>query len=211
MTVAAIYNGSDGAATRALYARLQALCGPAGVIAMNLFRAQKASARAKVYRGGVRGRGSFRDMAYEKKNWSLQNLCAALTEHAAGLGIAWGWREDPKQAFHSWVLYVELPTGQVSFHAAARGQGPDYPRDWDGCKDASAGRIVAWVESVDASASDATLAQVVAQHEESPKPKFQRPKAKTRIPRIKRRAPVQADLFAWAACLDAPARPRRCE
>jgi len=118
-----------------------------GVIAMNLFRAQKASARAKVYRGGVRNLGSFRNLAYEKKNWSLHNLCAALVEHGAGLEITWGWREDPNQEFHRWVLYIELPTGQVSFHAAARGVGPDYLRDWDGCK-ASAERIVEWVEKV---------------------------------------------------------------
>ncbi|HEV8695811.1 MAG TPA: hypothetical protein VGQ93_16740 [Lysobacter sp.] len=147
MTVKSIYSGSDAAATRALYARLQTLCGPAGVIAMDLFRAQKASARAKVYRGGVRGVASFRDLAYEKKNWSLQNLCAALAEHAAGLGITWGWREDPAQSFHNWVLYVELPTGQVSFHAATRGLGPDYPRDWDGWK-LSAERIVEYVDKL---------------------------------------------------------------
>lgn len=159
MTVKAIYNGSDAAATRALYARLQALCGPAGVIAMNLFRAQKASSRAKVYRGGVRGVASFRDLAYEKKNWSLQNLCAALAEHGAGLGIRWGWREDPAQSFHAWVLYVELPTGQVSFHAATRGAGPDYPRDWDGCK-LSAERIIAWVETVLSSCTTASTESV---------------------------------------------------
>lgn len=148
VSIKAIYEGSDGAATRALYARLQAICGPAGVIAMNLFRAQKASSRAKVYRGGVRGLGSFRAMAYEKKNWSIQNLCAALKEHSAALGMEWGWKEDPDREFHNWVLYVDLPTGQVSFHAATRGEGPDYPRDWDGCK-ASAERIVEWVQQVD--------------------------------------------------------------
>jgi hypothetical protein len=44
----AIYHGSNGALTVDLYARLEAL-GPAGIVAMNLFRAAKASERAKVY------------------------------------------------------------------------------------------------------------------------------------------------------------------
>ena len=57
MNIHAIYEGSNGDATRALYEHLQTL-GPAGVIALNLFRAQKCSTRAKLYRGG-NGRGSF--------------------------------------------------------------------------------------------------------------------------------------------------------
>src|SRR5262245_49999554 len=61
-----IYSGSDGAASRALYDRLEA-CGPAGRLARDLFRAAKASERAKVYRGGERGRGSYKGMAYDRK------------------------------------------------------------------------------------------------------------------------------------------------
>lgn len=133
-----VYAGSDGAATRALYGRLEAL-GPAGAIAMNLFRAQKNSARAKVYRG----RG-YRDAAYDRKGWALDNLAAILAEHGAACGIAWGWGRDPEQPVHDVVLYVDLPTGQVSFHTATRGQGPDYPGQWDGVRDASPGRICSW-------------------------------------------------------------------
>jgi hypothetical protein len=59
--VALVYEGSNGDATRVLYARLEAL-GPIGAIAVNVFRAHKSSARAKVYRGGERGRGSYRRM-----------------------------------------------------------------------------------------------------------------------------------------------------
>jgi hypothetical protein len=40
-----IYEGSDGKATIALYQQLSVL-GPAGIVAVNLFRAQKCSARA---------------------------------------------------------------------------------------------------------------------------------------------------------------------
>lgn len=137
-----IYAGSDGEATKALYARLE-LLGPIGVIALNLFRAHKASARAKLYRGGVRGRGSFRSMAYERKQYGIDNLAAALSSHAEAL--AWGWAEDPKQEFHRWVLYVELPTGQVSFHTADRGDGPDFVGHWDGIKEQGSIRICRWI------------------------------------------------------------------
>jgi hypothetical protein len=136
-----VYEGSDGEATKALYARLEQL-GPVGLVAMNLFRAQKASARAKVYRGGVPGRGSYRSMAYERKQWSMDQLAAILVAHGSELGLVWGWKQDPKAEFHAWVLYVDLPTGQVSFHAARRGAGPDYTGEWDGVRDVSPARII---------------------------------------------------------------------
>lgn len=138
------YEGSDGDATRALFARLGKL-GPAGAVAIELFRAQKASERAKVYRGGGRGGPSYRRMAYDKKQWAMDNLSAALTAHAAELGIAWGWGIDPKQEFHRHVLYVELPTGQISFHAASRDDGPAHPRGWDGVPGRSADRMLRWI------------------------------------------------------------------
>ncbi len=139
-----IYHGSNGEATRALYAHL-ATIGPAGIVATNLFRACKCSERAKQYRGGVRGKGSYRSMAYDRKQWSIGNLCEALQSHAEALGISWGWKVDPRQEKHRWVLYVDLPTGQASFHAEHRGVGPDYQGQWDG-KRASAESIVGWVE-----------------------------------------------------------------
>ena len=135
MNVDAIYNGSNGDATKALYARLETL-GPAGVVALNLFRAQKCSARAKVYR-----RGAHKREAYGRKDWSLQNLCTALEQHAAALGVAWGWKEDPGQEFHCWVLYVVLPSGQVSFHSAAPKGKQRFEGDWDGSHE-SASRIL---------------------------------------------------------------------
>lgn len=137
-----VYRKSDGAMTRAFYADLERL-GPAGVVALNLFRAQKCSDRAKKYRGGIPGKGSYRDMAYQRKNWSMDNLCQVLIEHGAALGIRHGWKIDPQRSFHKWVLYVDLPTGQVSFHAERRGAGPDYAGEWDGVR-ASAERIIAF-------------------------------------------------------------------
>ena len=141
-----IYNGSDGAATTAYYNELSKR-GPIGLVAVNLFRASKCSARAKVYRGGIRGRGSFKSMAYERKNWSMSQLVAVLGKHADALGITYGWKHDPAQAFHCWVLYVDLPQGQVSFHTASRGAGPNYAGEWDR-SNASAERILAFCDQV---------------------------------------------------------------
>lgn len=134
-----VYEGSDGAKTMALYETLKAR-GPLSDIALNLFRAHKASARAKVYRGGDK-RGSYRRQAYDKKGWSIENLCRLLAERAEASGIRWGWKLDPQQAFHCWVLYVDLPDGQVSFHAAERGTGPDYDGEWDGVTNLGPTRI----------------------------------------------------------------------
>ena len=140
--VAAVYNGSNGDLTLDLYRRLNAL-GPIGNIAVNVFRAQKASERAKVYRGGTGGQ-SYRSMAYEKKRWSMTTLCEALTKHSA-LGIRWGWAVDPNQEVHRHILYVDLPTGQVSWHTDQRAAGPDYPGEWDRAVGSAPNRICAWV------------------------------------------------------------------
>jgi hypothetical protein len=104
-----------------------------GLVAMELFRIQKASSRAKVYRGG-----GFRGKAYDKKQWAMGNLCNALAELGA---LQWGWKIDRAAEFHKWVLYVDLPNGQVSFHSGERGEGPDYAGDWDGARNMSAQRI----------------------------------------------------------------------
>jgi hypothetical protein len=50
-----VYHGSNGGATRSFCVRLEK-CGQLGRIAAALFRAQKASARAKVYHGGFHRR-----------------------------------------------------------------------------------------------------------------------------------------------------------
>lgn len=137
-----VYAGSDGDATKALFTRLET-CGPLGIVAVNLFRAHKASARAKVYRGGIRGQGSFKRMAYERKQWAMDNLDVALRERDHGL--AWGWKEDAKEPVHRWVLFVETPTGQVSFHTEFRGAGPDFSGEWDGVRDQGSTRICQWI------------------------------------------------------------------
>ncbi len=148
-TVREIYDGSDGAATTAYYARLKSM-GTAGEVGMNLFRAQKSSARAKVYRGGVKtgnGKRRFKDMAYERKEWSMSNLCDILDKEAHDLGIPYGWKKDPHALMYKWVFYVDIPTGQVSFHTATRGKGPDYFGEWDGVG-MSAERIMAFCDAL---------------------------------------------------------------
>lgn len=145
--ILAVYEGNDGEATKALYARL-GNHGPAGTVAINLFRAHKCSTRAKVYRGGVRGKGSYKSMAYDRKQWSMKNLCEALSDHAETLGIVWGWGVDVEQPTHPNVLYVELPTGQVSFHAGVRGEGPTYPGEWDGIRGKGPNRICRWIMEI---------------------------------------------------------------
>lgn len=133
-----VYFGSNGLATQALYAELTAI-GPAGEIAVNCFRAVKTSDRAKRYRGR-----KYRGASYDRKSWSLENLDRLLAAHARDLGITWGWGEDAAQPTHRWVLYIDLPTGQVSFHTATRGAGPDHPSGWDRAVRQAPERICAW-------------------------------------------------------------------
>jgi hypothetical protein len=135
LRVNAVWSGSNGDATRALYSDLEAI-GQIGFVATNLFRASKNSLRAKSYR-----RRSYKGQAYDRKQWAMDNLAAALSEHAAALGITWGWGADTTQSFHSSVLYIDLPEGQVSYHTEARGDGPDYAGAWDGVRGVSDVRV----------------------------------------------------------------------
>lgn len=142
--VVQVYRGSDGQATQTMYGRIALRCGDRGQVAINLFRACKTSERAKRYRGR-----RYKDASYNTKNWAIANLCTHLARHGQALGIGWGWaidvaavkRDDPFQH----VLYVDIPTGQVSFHGRERGAGPDYLRDWDGKNGVAADRICRWV------------------------------------------------------------------
>lgn len=138
---ATIYVGSDGEATKAFYAELQA-CGVIGEIAVNLFRAQKCSSRAKVYRGG-----GFRSDAYVRKDWSIRNLTQILTTAAVEIPVVWGWKRDANTPGYEWVLYVDLPNGQVSFHCGTRHAGPDYVGEWCG-EHLSGDRIIAFCDGL---------------------------------------------------------------
>jgi hypothetical protein len=137
--ILAVYNGSNGEATRAMYERLTAI-GPRGDLAVNLFRAHKTSHRAKKYRGG-NGRGSFRGQSYDTKQWSIGNICRLLVANGEAWRYTWGWGRDEKAIGFEHVLYVDIPPGQVSYHSEYRGDGPDYSGKWDGVINAGADRI----------------------------------------------------------------------
>jgi hypothetical protein len=142
-----VYDGSNGGQTRKFCCALEKT-GQLGVIAAELFRIQKASARAKVYRGGITGRyGSvtYRTLAYKKKGQCLSILCKLLQADACGL--TWGWAYDSKQQAAKCVLYVDLPLGQVSFHSSDRFVGPNYPGKWDG-EHKSEQRILSFCDGV---------------------------------------------------------------
>ena len=137
MTANEAFDGSDAAETRSFVKRLREM-GVEGAIAAELFRCQKASTRAKMYHG------KYRNRAYARKGDSLGILCAALKSNPQ---YTWGWKLDPGENFATWVLYVELPQGQVSFHARERGDGPDYVSEWDGQHE-SEDRILAYCDSI---------------------------------------------------------------
>ena len=61
------------------------------------------------------------------------------------MGIRWGWGEDRATTGYSAVLYIDVPTGQVSFHATHRGRGPDYPGEWDGVRNQAPTRVCTFV------------------------------------------------------------------
>ena len=144
--VRAIYRGSNAAASKKLYRTLSNL-GAHGRIATELLRAQKSSSRAKSYRGciGFRGGDTYSDVAYDRKELALASLCQLLECNSCGW--TWGWKPDHAQPRAPWVLYIELPTGQVSFHCVVRLDGPDFVGDWDGTH-LSEQRILAFCESL---------------------------------------------------------------
>ena len=129
MRAESVYIQYDGAVTKRYYTILCESRGVAVVLAMKTFRAQKCSARAKVYT-----KRSYTLNAYSRKEYSMGELCKVLDVYSTNLMIRYGWKEDPTVRFAteaSFVLYVELPTGQISFHNPRRGNGPDYPGEWD--------------------------------------------------------------------------------
>jgi len=163
--VQAFTNLSDLAAVHAFLSRLRSR-GPAGELAALLFQAQRSSSEAKTWRPG--GSGSRR--RYAIKAEALAAVTQALNTHAGALGITWGWARDADvirreallrrgklgpddfenrgPAGPTWILYADLPCGQVSFHTWQRGVGPDYLRKWDGVRGASVERILQYCDTV---------------------------------------------------------------
>lgn len=146
-----VYESSNGALTLRFFRALKQR-GPWGEIATALFKAQKASKRAKKYGpyAGV-GRTSYRDLSYQRKGEALMHLCTLL--EAAVPNWSWGWKQDGATGLPAWVLYVEIATpqqyvGQVSFHSNERFSGPDYKGKWDGERGASEERIIRFCDLI---------------------------------------------------------------
>ena len=142
-----VYDGSNSGQTRKFCCALEKT-GQLGMIAAELFRIQKASARAKVYSGFITSRYgsiSHRSLAYKRKGKCLSCLCKLLQTDACGL--TWGWAYDGKQQVAKCVLYIDLPNGQVSFHSTDRFAGPNYPGEWDG-EHTSEKRILSFCDGV---------------------------------------------------------------
>ncbi len=102
--------------------------------------------------------------AYSAKETALAKAAQLL----ADLDLTWGWGEDTQACAlpvdyrpsrrPTQVLYIDLPAGQVSFHAPTRGLGPDYQGEWDGFVGRNAARIDAAIDTLvglDTSAFDA--------------------------------------------------------
>lgn len=77
-------------------------------------------------------------------DYKWRNACVYLALHeAAALGIPCGIALDPSDL--AWpVAFIELPTGQISWHL------PAHPTPWDGHDGATkTERITAWIATVD--------------------------------------------------------------
>jgi hypothetical protein len=68
---------------------------------------------------------------YGKKEHLLREACRLAAKQTR---FVWGWKEDPDPPPNgaAWVLYFEAEGKQVSFHTFERGDGPDFPGDWNG-------------------------------------------------------------------------------
>ena len=156
-----VFVGSSSALTRTFCDGLEKR-GLVGHLAATLFRAQKASTRAKKY-----GPTKYRGMSYGRKEDMLQRLCKLLAQ----TDWPWGWGKDMGMPQAPHVLYIELPQGQVSFHCAERFEGPDYGKEWDGQR-LSEARILEFADAIAAGQFTLETANALALREAiRPQPK----------------------------------------
>jgi hypothetical protein len=149
--VQAAFQASDGVRTRKVLRKLEQI-GLLGRVAAQLFRAQKASTRAKEYRG------DYVDYAYCRKGENLKGLCELLAQQQE---LAWGWGTDVEMWEHGprHVVYIDVPKGQASFHSFERYDGPAYTGEWDG-KHESESNIIDFGEKLYATATPLDTKQV---------------------------------------------------
>lgn len=143
-----IYQGSDGEATRALYRALEQF-GPVGGIAVNAPANVRNAPSCIAAAAATKPRPMIaRTGASATSRRALHSAPAA----EVASGVVWGWAIDDalraKGDPHHHILYIELSTGQVSFHTGSRGPGADYAGQWDGARGVAAERICRWVAVV---------------------------------------------------------------
>lgn len=122
---------------------------PYATVLRHLRAAQRASDSAKLRAASGLHRDEYAgtDTAYRAsrlavakdylhKTWELETAVKNLPATT----LTWGWGTDP-ESIPPHVLYVDLPTGQVSFHMEMRGDGPHYNTEWDGVRGVSGARI----------------------------------------------------------------------
>lgn len=134
-----VFDQSDAAVTTKYYCELMKR-GLMGQVAFGLFRAIKRSSRAKGYR-----RRRHTQNAYDAKSEALEYLDRACDSWVPG--DKWGWKRDNATPGFSWVLYVDLAGGQVSFHARNPASGHRYHGEWDQKRE-SQPRIMAFCDYV---------------------------------------------------------------
>lgn len=115
-----VFKQRDGEATVTLCIELSKR-GLLGAAAVCLYQAQYSSARAKTYRRRSKG------YSYERKNIALMRMPRWLERSS----IEYGWGFDATSKNYENVLYVELATGQCSFHSSERGDGPEFKGRWN--------------------------------------------------------------------------------
>lgn len=103
-------------------------------------------------RANYRRSRAARERDYRMKDVAVAHAC----ELATACGINFGWRVDGDGPV-SWVVYFDLPVGQVSFHQSFRGSGPDYGGAWDGQVGASPARVAAEIARITQRSEDAKV------------------------------------------------------
>lgn len=135
-------------------------------------RAKSRAANGKhrrEFRAGAYGEHNYRtsrdarERDYSEKEEHLTKACELLA--TGQFDVPWGWgldtlprtvRSDDYDYWHYGplptktmaVLYVQLPTGQVSFHSAHVGRGPKYRDGWDGEQGMSLLRITKAIDEL---------------------------------------------------------------
>lgn len=132
---------------------------PYGRLLRALDRAQGANERAKArsangihfhgYSGGRFRRANYRSSraARARDYAAKEQAIGEATGLASAGGVKFGWARSD-DAGVPWVVYFEIPTGQVSFHSPTRGVGPDYDSEWDGAPDMTRMRLDAAIQAV---------------------------------------------------------------